>query len=95
MRLQPSGFVGVDDKEGRGKLKIWPNPANGSIRVALPESNERIERIEIADLQGRVVRVYPGNQISNALELAGLNAGIYIVCAWSEKGVYTQKLILE
>ncbi len=95
VRLQPNGFVGVDDKEGRGKLKIWPNPTNGIIRVALPEENERIERVEIADLQGRVVKVYSGNEVSNGLEISGLNAGIYLVRAWSETGVYTQKLILE
>ncbi len=95
VRLQPNGFVGLDEKEERGKLKIWPNPTTGIIRVALPDENERIERIEIADLQGRLVQVYSGYQISNGIDVSGLNVGIYLVRAWSETGVYTQKLILE
>ncbi len=95
VRLQPNGFVGVDEKEGRGKLKIWPNPTSDNIRVALPNENERIERIEIADLQGRLVQVNSGYQASNSIDVSDLNAGVYLVRAWSEKGVYTQKLILE
>jgi hypothetical protein len=110
VRLQPNGFVGVDEKEGRGKLKIWPNPfsVNGASRlrsmtgsgdkllnIALPDVNETIERVEIVDLQGRTVVAYQGYLDFSGIDVTTLNAGIYVVRAWSEQGVYTQKVILE
>jgi hypothetical protein len=94
VRLQPSGFVGVNEKEGKGRLKIWPNPANGFIRLSVPNVNGQITRVEIVDLQSRIVRTYQDINEGNELDLSGLNAGIYLVRACSDQGVYTRKLII-
>lgn len=93
VRLNP-GFLSTDDKQGRGKLKVWPNPARNFVQMALPDVNERIEYYEVCDLQGRVVHrrmaVY-GNRFS----VAELNQGLYLVKAYTKNTVYTQKIIVK
>jgi hypothetical protein len=96
VRLEPNGFVGVDELSGRGKLKIWPNPSGGTFQVSLPDANERIERVEMYDLQGRTVAHTSYLEESQArIEIQNLAAGIYLVKAGSIKGAYTQKLIVK
>jgi hypothetical protein len=96
VRLQPSGFVGVEDRAGRGKLKLWPNPALDYVQVSLPDVNERIERVDIYDLQGRVVSQVSLQDVSGGkINIQQLMPGIYLLSATSAKGVCTQKLVVQ
>lgn len=99
VRLQPQP-VNTTNEEGRGKLRLWPNPSGSGLRpvvqVALPDHNERIIRIDISDLQGRMVQSKSPNQsMDYKIDIQDLQPGIYLVKAASEKGVYTQKLVVQ
>jgi len=94
--LQPAGFVGTDEREQPGALKLWPNPARAFVKVALPDSNEFIEYIEIYDLQGRTVRFRePQHRNEIKIEIGDLPTGMYLVRAVSAARMYTQKLVVE
>lgn len=104
VRLQSSGFVGMAALEGRGELKIWPNPVGfGSaqppdalVNIALPDANEHIERVEMYDMQGRIVSLAIQFDKSQAhIDVQGVVSGIYVIKAGSSKGVYTQKLVVQ
>jgi hypothetical protein len=96
VRLQPSGFVGVEDRAGRGKLKLWPNPALDYVQVSLPDVNELITHVDIYDLQGRVVSQVSLQDFSGGkINIQQLMPGIYLLSATSAKGVYTQKLVVQ
>src|SRR5690606_3451463 len=56
VRLEPSGFVGIDEKEVRGKLKLYPNPAQSFITIKIPQGNDVINTVEIITVQGKVVK---------------------------------------
>lgn len=58
------------------QIELWPNPANHSVNVTLPEG---VEFIELVDLQGRRLKGWEtsGRQITLALE--DISNGIYIV----------------
>ncbi len=97
----PNGFVGLDEKEGRGRLKLWPNPVSlsagaKSIEISLPSKNENIHQIEIADLQGgiklRQRESYVG--ITARVILANFASGMVVVRAYTGSSVYTQKLVI-
>ncbi len=101
VRLMPNGFVGLDEKEGRGELKLWPNPVSlsagaKSIQISLPSKNENIHLVEIADLQGAMVlgqAIHAGG--SNAtLKIEQLPPGLYVVRAQTPSSMYTQKLVI-
>ena len=95
VRLEPSGFVGVDEKEGRGKLNIYPNPAGKYINISLPDKNQSLKQAELYDLNGRLVKTVTAIDISGKIELVNLPQGIYVVKAISENQVYTGKLAVE
>jgi hypothetical protein len=93
--LQPNGFVGLHENEGRGKLKLFPNPAQNTVRFEIPDKNERIEQVEIYDLNGRMVQAQNLNSLQAAIDVSGLQRGVYLVKARTADGVYSQKLVLQ
>ncbi|NEN25855.1 T9SS type A sorting domain-containing protein [Cryomorpha ignava] len=95
VRLQPSGFVGVDEKAGRGKLEVYPNPARESIQIRLPDKNQRLTRVQIYDLNGRLVQEVNIVDASGTIDLINLPQGMYVVKAISEKQVLTGKVLVE
>lgn len=95
VRLKPDGFVGIDKKEGRDKLKLYPNPAESFVTIELPQSNDVIHTVEILTIQGKLVKQVQNFKQADKLSIAGLVAGIYIVTARTDAGVFTQKLVVE
>ncbi|NEN25853.1 T9SS type A sorting domain-containing protein [Cryomorpha ignava] len=95
VRLQPSGFVGVDEKEGRGKLKVYPNPAREFITIQLPDKNQRLTQVQLYDLNGRLVQEVNIVDASGKIDLINLPQGMYVVKAISEKQVFTGKVLVE
>jgi len=95
VRLKPDGFVGIDKKEGRGKLKIYPNPAESFVTIELPQGDDVIKTVEILTMQGRVIKQVQNYKQADKLSLAGLVAGVYIVTARTDDGIFTQKLVVE
>lgn len=94
VRLQPSGFVGLDDIEGRGKLKLYPNPAQNTVRFEAPDKNQSVEQIEIFDLHGRRVKSQKLNGLHTAIDVSNLHRGVYLVKARTNDAVYSQTLVL-
>ncbi len=95
VRLQANGFVGLDENKGRGKLKLYPNPAQNTVRFETPDKNQRVEQVEIFDLSGRLVKVQnlQGKQL--AIDVSALHRGVYLVKARTADRVYSQTLVLE
>lgn len=95
VRLQPSGFVGLNDIEGRGKLKLYPNPAQNTVRIEVPDKNEQVSQIEIFDLSGRLVKSQSLNTLQAVIDVSDLHRGLYLVKAKTDSGVYSQTLVLQ
>ncbi len=94
LRLQPNGFVGTNDKEGRGKLKLWPNPARTEARLHLPGSV--LTRATLHDMQGREVLSTSLHYIEPVIDVSTLASGMYLLRALdSDGGVYIEKMIVE
>lgn len=76
-------------------MNIYPNPANGSISVDLPESisdNEKVD-IQIVNSTGHVVKTF--KQIYNPSELLvdDLSHGLYFLTVQLKDASYTQKFM--
>jgi hypothetical protein len=74
-------------------MEVYPNPASTTLTLHLP--GHTLTHATLLDMQGRVVQSYFLNNSNAGIDLQGLNAGMYIIRAWSVSGVYTQKLIIE
>jgi ELWxxDGT repeat protein len=74
-------------------LKVYPNPANNSVIVALDAS--LFKSIQMIDLTGKVVlNAEVGNSITR-LNVSHLQNGIYLVKAIGNQGIKIQKLIIS
>ncbi len=79
----------------KNRLQLYPNPAQTSFQVEIPDINEEITQIEIFDLQGRVVLHQKGISTRQNISIEKLPSGIYVVKASTQKLAYTQKLMVN
>ncbi len=77
-------------------LHIFPNPTQGKlyVRLQLPLGVQHAH-VSLFDPMGRIVLQQSLHQGSNALSLAHLSAGLYLVQVEVEGKVYTEKVVLE
>jgi len=73
------------------QIKIWPNPAADGWQI---ESAEPVERIEVFDLQGRMLRSLTGNDSTAFwLDAAGLLEGVFVLKVFAGEKIYSEKLV--
>jgi hypothetical protein len=78
------------------EVGLFPNPAFSGETISLNwEEGFEVEKILITDLQGRMVRqLTPGRSITN-LRFRLDNSGYYTLQFYSDKGVFSKKLIIN
>lgn len=69
---------------------VYPNPTDNNIEV---DSNNLITRIEIYDLNGRLITSKNENSLTVSLNLESFKTGIYFLKIISEKGNSFQKIV--
>lgn len=67
-------------------IQMFPNPASTQFTI---ESDQAINQIEISNLSGKVLKSF--STISNLVDIADLNAGIYFIRFTSGDGTITKK----
>ena len=71
--MQSLGTTEIDVKQ---MFKIYPNPFTKEVNISF-ENSEKAE-LEILDMNGRLVSKKSLNEKKNAVNTAGLNAGMYL-----------------
>ncbi|HSO87090.1 MAG TPA: T9SS type A sorting domain-containing protein, partial [Draconibacterium sp.] len=74
-------------------LKVYPNPANNSVNIALDPN--QFESVQMIDLTGKVVLNSNIEHSITRLNISHLQNGIYLVKASGQQGVKIQKLIIS
>jgi len=74
-------------------ISIYPNPASDVLNID-PQDGVVLEKVELYNISGRLVREY--NDLSKGSILVnGLGKGIYILKAFTDKGNYSERIIVE
>lgn len=68
--------VGVSEVEDKGRIEVYPNPANGRLSIG---SSSRIDEIRLYDQRGRLLRSDVASAMTTSFSLEGLKAGMYIL----------------
>ena len=90
--LLNSPALSVDSREEQ-KVELYPNPAVDMVSI---KSNSMIDRIEILDHAGRVLKVQSVNdRVETQVSLKGMAAGSYLIRIHSGKNVAVRKLIKQ
>ena len=82
---------GVADSEP-AMMSLYPNPATDKLQV---ESTERIERYEVYDITGALLRRDAVGHNTFTLDLEGLPAGTYLLKMTSEGTVQTRRFVKQ
>jgi Secretion system C-terminal sorting domain len=88
----PCALLGIDKKELVGSIKIFPNPANNFINI---NAKSNINKIQITDLNGRIISNENFNSENVSLNLEQLSIGMYLLKIETNNGSTTQKIIKE
>lgn len=87
------GTVGLSELELESNhVSIFPNPTNGVLNI---DSQLEVTSIQIFNLNGKNVYSIVNFDSKNSIDLSELDNGFYIIKINSEKGVYTEKIILN
>lgn len=73
-------------------LTMYPNPVSGNILYLTSTANAAMS-VQIFDLLGK--EVLQSNVVNNAVNVSGLNAGVYMVKVTEEGKTATRKLVIQ
>ncbi|WP_299156085.1 HYR domain-containing protein [uncultured Christiangramia sp.] len=82
--------------EGSEYIFIYPNPNQGSFKVATP-ADVTISRIEVFDHRGRFItgKDYPANALEYAISTGPLQEAVYVVKMITNEGEKTKRFIIK
>ena len=89
----------VEDIYAANPLSLYPNPSTGLVNLSLNVETAGQLNIEIFDISGRLVfneilNAAEGN-LNRAIDLSGVDSGVYFVKVTSDSGEYNQKLTIQ
>ena len=84
----------VQDINDSEVINVYPQPAIDNLNIDIKLSNNDVNRLDIYDIQGKVLLSTVVNQNSNSinLDVSELNSGIYFVKVQSKNNLYTKKV---
>ncbi len=74
------------------QVSMTPNPTQNLLNIS---ANCNLQKIELLDMQGRVLERYPAFEREASIYLSGKANGMYLVKVTSDKGSSVQKIIKE
>jgi len=81
------------------QLEVWPNPTDGVVHVRLPV--QKVGKIEVVDVMGRVSLASPPNPLSPGeggqftADLSGLPSGVYVVRVEADGRTWQAKVVKQ
>ena len=89
---EPNVVTDLEDL-GKAEFKVYPNPSRGLIRISFGEHHSGFDRIEILNLQGKLVKAI--NQFVPEIEFSAPN-GLYVVQLLEDgRLVERQKVLIQ
>lgn len=80
-----------------GKLSIYPNPATSDLNISIAGTSLKNTTVQLIDISGRLVyeTKITTDVTTHKVNTANLTAGLYIVKTAGNKGIQTQKLVIQ
>lgn len=75
------------------EVKIFPNPSNNILFI--DNIDKQIQKIEIFDLQGRLLKTIKENKENYQIDISNFSSSTYIVKLSTEKGSQTVKVVKQ
>jgi hypothetical protein len=84
-------------KTETASFKVYPNPATSKVVVELANATDRIQAIEIINIQGEVVETVQMELAQNnaTVSVENFAKGAYFIRVTSEQGAMTQRIVIK
>ena len=91
LSLAPLYVHEINDSE---VISVYPQPAKDNLNIDIKLSNHDENRLDLYDIQGKVLLSTVVNQNSDnvSLDVSELNSGIYFVKVQSKNNLHTKKV---
>ena len=73
-------------------ISLYPNPTSSKVNIS---STEKVEVVQLLDMQGRVLQIQAANEKQATIDLTGKAKGIYFLKVSTEKGTAIEKIVKE
>lgn len=83
-------YFGIFDRRAEFTYDIYPNPVTNKLTIS---GINDVNRIEIFDISGRVVKSVEVASEKVSMNLSDLQSGVYIISLHNKKGIQTAKFI--
>lgn len=82
--------IGLEDIQSLA-IKMYPNPSTGIIHF---ESLNDIEKVQVYDLQGKLITEQ--SLANNTINLRPIASGVYMIhCHLGEKGIWKELILIQ
>jgi len=89
-------FTGIQNISGNGHIRLYPNPASGTLNIAFDESFNQPTTIYLRDVTGRVIQQSAYQQLTKGqtvqFDVTAVSAGTYILSVENAKTTLTQSV---
>jgi hypothetical protein len=88
--------IGIDEVQAKQEyFTVYPNPSNGNIQIT-SSNNQKPDKIEVFDMQGRVVHFTINDPFTAPSSTLHCPAGVYYLKIYRTDGYYeTHKIIIQ
>lgn len=83
--------IGILEILNKNNISIYPNPTQSKITIECVGS----EQIQIVDITGKIVKQFSSEKDQLTIDISNQAKGIYLVKVFTEKGIRSQKIVLE
>ena len=94
--LHSTIVLGVSELSG-ATVSVYPNPSNGNFIISLSNISEHVS-VQVVDMQGRLIySQIEGLKVGkeNVISLDNVERGVYLISVSSDKGRFTQSIVIE
>ncbi len=91
--FEPVLAAGITENVLHNRITVYPNPSSGIVQVLSTEM--RIKTIEVTNMLGEIIYFSQLNSEKTSIDLSKEQNGIYVIKVYSERGIATEKLILN
>jgi hypothetical protein len=75
------------------QMQLFPNPAKGSVNIAIENSSIQPYTVKVISITGQVM--IEKSMVNGSLSLEGIANGVYFVVTETENGRYIGKLVIK
>lgn len=85
-------YTGLEENETQNNILLYPNPAKERLYI---NTSIPIKQMTICNLLGQEIQKYNNLETTSSIDIIGLNKGVYVVKIYTDKAVFSQKIIVE